>query len=221
MTSNKIKVIITGATGMVGEGVLHECLLSNDVEEVLVIGRRSCGYTHLKLREIVHPNLYDLSPVEDELKGHNACFFCLGMSSVGVKEPEFTKVTYDLTMHFANILSRLNPDMTFCYVSGTGTNENGKLMWQRVKGKTESDLMKLPFKQVYNFRPGVMKPTKGLKNTIPLYKWLGWLLPIINIISPKSVLTLKQVGDAMINVTLKGYEKKILEMRDILALSKS
>jgi hypothetical protein len=143
------------------------------------------------------------------------------MSSVGVKEPEFTKVTYDLTMRFAQTVSKLNSGMTFCYVSGRGTNENGKQMWQRVKGKTETDLTKLSFKQVYNFRPGIMKPTKGLKNTLSLYKWMGWLLPIINIISPKSVLTLKQVGDAMINVTLRGYEKNILEVSDINALSKN
>lgn len=221
MISNKIKVVITGASGMVGEGVLHECLQSNDVEDILVVGRRSCGYTHLKLKEIVHANLYDLSPIEDHLRGYNACFFCLGMSSVGVKEPAFTRVTYDLTMHFATTLSRLNPGMTFCYVSGSGTNEKGRLMWQRVKGKTESDLMNLPFKRVYNFRPGVMKPIQGLKNTLSFYKWVGWLFPIINIISPKSVLTLKQVGDAMINVTMKGYEKKILEVRDISALSKT
>ena len=215
----KLRAIITGASGMVGEGVLHECLQSNDVEEVLVIGRRSCGYTHLKLKEIVHANLYDLSSIEDQLKGYNACFFCLGMSSVGVKEPEFTKVTYDLTMHFASTLSRLNPGMTFCYISGRGTNANGKLMWQRVKGKTENDLVKLPFKQVYNFRPGIIKPTKGLKNTLGLYKWMGWLLPIINTIAPQSVVTLKQIGDAMINGTIKGYEKNILEVKDIIELS--
>jgi hypothetical protein len=164
--------------------------------------------------------MYNLSSIEDQLEDYNACFFCLGMSSVGVKEPEFTKVTYDLTMHFATTLSKLNPEMTFCYVSGRGTNEAGKLMWQRVKGKTESDLMKLSFKQVYNFRPGVIKPTKGLKNILPLYKWMGWMLPIINTISPKSVVTLKQIGDAMINSVNKGYEKKILEVKDILALSK-
>ena len=205
---------------MVGEGVLHECLQSNDVEEVLVIGRRSSGYTHLKLNEIVHKDLYDLSPIEDQLKGYNACFFCLGMSSVGVKEPAFTKVTYDLTMHFAKTLSRLNPDMTFCYISGSGTNENGKLMWQRVKGKTETDLTKLPFKRVFNFRPGIIKPTKGLKNTLSLYKWMGWLLLIIKTFAPKSIVTLKQIGDAMINTVTKGYEKKILEVRDIIALSK-
>lgn len=216
----KINAIITGASGMVGEGVLYECLQSDAVEEVLVIGRRSCGHLHPKLKEIVQANMYDLSSIEEELKGYNACFFCLGMSSVGVKEPEFTKVTYDLTLHFARTLSRLNPEMTFCYVSGQGTNENGKQMWQRVKGKTESDLTKLPFKGAYNFRPGIMKPTKGLKNTLSLYKWMGWLIPIFNTFSPKSILTLKQVGDAMINVTLKGYERNILEVRDINALSK-
>jgi hypothetical protein len=215
----KIKAIITGASGMVGEGVLHECCQRNEVQEVLVVGRRSCGYTHPKIKEIVHSNLYDLSNIEDQLKGYNACYFCLGISSVGVKEPEFTKVTYDLTMRFAQTLSRLNPDMIFCYVSGRGTNENGKQMWQRVKGKTETDLTKLPFKGVYNFRPGIMKPTKGLKNTLSLYKWTGWLIPIINTISPGSVLTLKQVGDAMINVTLKGYDTSILEVRDIDILS--
>jgi len=206
---------------MVGEGVLHECLQSNDVEDILVIGRRSCGYTHLKLKEIVHKNLYDLSSIEGELKGYNACFFCLGMSSVGVKEPEFTKVTYDLTMHFATTLSKLNPDMTFCYISGSGTNENGKLMWQRVKGKTETDLTKLPFKQVYNFRPGIIKPTKGLNNTLSLYKWMGWMLPVIRTIAPRSIVTLKQIGDAMINVTLKGYGKKILEVKDIISAAKN
>lgn len=217
----KIKAVVTGASGMVGEGVLHKCIQRNEVEEVLVVGRKPCGHTHPKLKEIVRANLYDLSDIEDQLKGYNACYFCLGMSSVGVKEPEFTKVTYDLTMRFAQTLSRLNPGMTFCYVSGRGTNESGKQMWQRVKGKTETDLTKLPFKQVFNFRPGIMKPTKGLKNTLSLYKWMGWLLPIINIISPRSVLTLKQVGDAMINVTMRGYEKSILEVKDINALSKS
>ena len=215
----KVKAIITGASGMVGEGVLHECLQHNDVEEVLVIGRRSCGYIHPKLKEIVYPDLYNLSSIEDQLEDYNACFFCLGMSSVGVKEAEFSKVTYDLTMHFATTLSKLNPEMTFCYVSGRGTNETGRLMWQKVKGKTEADLMKLPFRQVYNFRPGIIKPTKGLKNILSLYKWMGWLLPIINTISPKSIVTLKQIGNAMINATTKGYEKKILEVKDIIALS--
>ena len=214
-----INAIITGASGMVGEGVLYECLQHKDVEKILVIGRRSCGYSHPKLKEIVHADMYNLSSIEDQLEDYNACFFCLGMSSVGVKEPEFTKVTYNLTMHFATTLSKLNPEMTFCYISGRGTNENGKMMWQRVKGKTESDLLKLPFRQAYNFRPGIIKPTKGLKNVLSLYKWMGWMLPIINTISPGSVVTLKQIGDAMINVTQRGYEKKILEVKDIISLS--
>ena len=215
----KINAIITGASGMVGEGVLYECLQHKDVEKILVIGRRSCGYSHPKLKEIVHADMYNLSSIEDQLEDYNACFFCLGMSSVGVKEPEFTKVTYNLTMHFATTLSKLNPEMTFCYISGRGTNENGKMMWQRVKGKTESDLLKLPFRQAYNFRPGIIKPTKGLKNVLSLYKWMSWMLPIINTISPGSVVTLKQIGDAMINVTQRGYEKKILEVKDIISLS--
>jgi uncharacterized protein YbjT (DUF2867 family) len=216
----KIKAIITGASGMVGEGVLYECLQHDDVEQVLVVGRRSCGYSHPKLKEIVHTDLYNLSSIEEQLKGYDACFFCLGTSSVGKKEPEFYKITYELTMHFATTLSKLNPEMTFCYISGRGTNEQGKMMWQKVKGKTETDLTKLSFKQVYNFRPGVIKATKGLKHILPLYKWMGWLLPIINTFAPQSVVTLKQIGDAMINATTKGYEKNILEVKDIIALSK-
>ena len=217
----KIKAIITGASGMVGEGVLHECLQHDDVEEILVVGRRSCGYVHPKLKEIVHADMYNLSSIEDQLKGCNACFFCLGTSSVGKKEPEFYKITYELTMHFATTLSKLNPGMTFCYISGRGTDstEKGRLMWARVKGKTENDLMKLSFKQVYNFRPGIINPTKGLKHTLPLYKWLGWMLPIVNTIAPQSVVTLKQIGYAMTNATTKGYEKKILEVKDIIELS--
>jgi len=216
----KIKAIITGASGMVGEGVLYECLQHDDVEQVLVVGRRSCGYSHPKLKELVHADLYNLSSIGEQLKGYDACFFCLGTSSVGKKEPEFNKITYELTMHFATTLSKLNPDMTFCYISGRGTNEQGKMMWQKVKGKTETDLTKLSFKQVYNFRPGVIKATKGLKHILPLYKWMGWLLPIINTIAPQSVVTLKQIGLAMINSVSKGYEKKILEVKDIITLSK-
>lgn len=207
---------------MVGEGVLHECLLHEDVEEVLVLGRRPCGITHPKLKEIIHSNLYDLSPIEEQLKGYNACFFCLGTTSVGKKEPEYHKITYDLTMHVAATLSKQNPDMVFCYVSGTGTDstEKGKLMWARVKGKTENDLMKLPFKKVYNFRPGIMTPTKGLKNTLTFYKYMSWLVPVIKLFAPRSILSLKEVGVAMINAATKGYDKQVLEISDISALSK-
>lgn len=218
----KLKAILTGATGMVGEGVLHECLQHDEIEEVLIVGRKSCGITHPKLKEIIHPDFYNLSAIEDQLKGYNSCFFCLGVSSVGMKEAEFYKPTYTLTMNFATALSKHNPDMTFCYISGAGTDstEKGRVMWARVKGKTENDLMKLSFKKVYNFRPGIIKPTKGLKNTLSFYKYLGWLIPIIKLISPKYICTLKELGLAMINAATKGYEKSILEVKDIPSLSK-
>ncbi|MFI5131111.1 MAG: NAD-dependent epimerase/dehydratase family protein [Chitinophagales bacterium] len=217
----KIKAILTGATGMVGEGVLHECLQHNDVEEVLVVSRRSCGITHPKLREIIHPDFYYLASIENQLTGYNACFFCLGVSSVGMKEPDFYKSTYLLTMNFATTLVNHNPEMTFCYISGAGTDssEKGRMMWARVKGRTENDLMKLPFKKVYNFRPGIIQPTKGLKNTLSFYKYLGWLIPVIRLFSGKSIVKLKELGLAMINASIHGYEKQILEVKDILVLA--
>jgi uncharacterized protein YbjT (DUF2867 family) len=216
----KIKVIVTGATGMVGEGVLHECLLNAAVEEVLVINRKPCGVLHQKLKEIIHSDFFNFSFIENQLTGYDACFFCLGVSSVGMKEDEYTKMTYTLTMHVAETLSRKNNDMVFCYVSGASTDstEKGKLMWARVKGKTENDLMKLLFKKVFNFRPGIIEPTKGLKNTLGFYKYLGWLIPIIRLFSP--VVTLKQIGLAMINAVSKGYERQVLEVKEIFELSK-
>jgi len=222
LSNSKIKVIITGSTGMVGEGVLHECLNDDLVEQVLVINRRSCGVTHPKLKEVIHDNFFDISLIENQLIGYNACFFCLGVSSVGMKEPEFFRLTYTLTMHVAQTLSRLNPAMTFCYISGAGTDstEKGRLMWARVKGKTENDLMKLPFKKVYNFRPGILRPTKGLKNTLSFYKYLGWLLPFFKLLMPKLINSLKQLGIAMINAVDKGYEKQIIEVKDINVLSR-
>lgn len=217
----KIKAIITGASGMVGEGVLHECLLHPDVEEVLVIGRRSAGVIHPKLKEILHSDFYDLSAVKDQLTGYNVCFFCLGVSSVGMKEKEYHKLTYDLTMHMATILANQNPGMTFCYVSGAGTDstEHGKLMWARVKGQTENDLMRLPFKAAYMFRPGFMKPTKGLKNTLKGYMFFAWLYPLLRPLFPNYVSTLQELGLAMINVAIRGYDKPILEVRDIVNLA--
>ncbi len=217
-----IKIILTGATGMVGEGVLYECLQSKKVAAILVVGRKSCGYTHPKLTEVIHRDFFDLSPVQEKLISYDACLFCSGVSSVGKKEPEFHELTYTLTMAVAKLLSQLNPAMTFCYISGAGTDssEKGKTMWARVKGKTENDLTKLPFKAVYNFRPGVLKKTKGLKNTLGFYKWLGWLIPIIKLISPNSVSSLRQLGQAMIHVSVSGYDKNIVEVSDIIALSK-
>jgi hypothetical protein len=217
----KIKAIITGASGMVGEGVLHECLLHPNVEEVLVIGRRSAGVIHPKLKEILHSDFNDLAAVKDQLKGYNACFFCLGVSSLGMKEKEYHRVTYDLTMHMATILADQNPGMTFCYVSGAGTDstEHGSLMWARVKGQTENDLMRLPFKAAYMFRPGFMKPTKGLKNTLKGYMFFAWLYPVLRPLFPNFVSTLQEVGLAMINAATHGYEKQVLEVKDIVKLA--
>lgn len=218
----KLNVILTGATGMVGEGVLHECLQHADVEKILIINRKPTGLVHPKLKEIIHTDFFDLSSIEDQLKGYNACLFCLGVSSVGMKEAEFTKFTYTLTMRVATTLAKHNPQMTFCYISGSGTDssEKGKLMWARVKGKAENDLAKLAFRKTYAFRPGIIKPTKGLKNTLPVYKYLGWLFPFISLLAGKSICTLQELGLAMINASSKGYEKSILEIKDILILSK-
>jgi hypothetical protein len=214
-------VIITGVTGMVGEGVLHECLLSPDVEKVLVVSRRPCGVQDPKLKEIVHEDFFDLSSIESQLGGYNACFFCLGVSSVGMKKADYEKMTYDLTMGFAKTLARQNPDMQFCYISGAGTDstEKGKLHWARVKGKTENDLQKLGFSQTYLFRPGILKPTKGLKNTLGFYKWLGWTMPLFETLLPSSVCSLAQLGKAMIHVVSRGYEKNILDVKDIKRLN--
>lgn len=220
--NNNIRAIITGVTGMVGEGVLHECLNHPKVESVLIINRRPSGFTHPKLKEIVHADLSDISSLQNELTGYNACYFCLGVSSVGMKEPEYTKLTYTLTLNFAKTLVKVNRDVTFCYVSGAGTDstEKGRSMWARVKGKTENDLMKLPFKQVFAFRPGGMKPTPGLKNTLPYYKYFIWLYPVLRKLFPGTVSTLAEVGQSMINVTLYGYTKEVLEVLDIVAVAK-
>jgi uncharacterized protein YbjT (DUF2867 family) len=221
ISNMKVSPIITGGTGMVGEGVLHECLLHPDVDKVLVINRKPCGVSHPKLKEIIHTNFHDLKPIASQLSGYNACFFCLGVTSVGKKEPEYHHLTYDLTMHVATILSGLNPDMTFCYVSGAGTDSTeSKSMWARVKGKTENHLMRLPFKKAYMFRPGLMQPTKGLKNTLKVYKYLNWLVPTLRFLFPSFVSSLREVGLAMIHTVTKDYPKQILEVKDIVALAK-
>jgi len=213
----KIKAIIFGATGMVGEGVLHVCLNHFNVDSVLVIGRRPCNVKHEKLKEIIHDDFFDFTRIEDRLKGYNACYFCLGVSSVGMKEKDYSRVTYDLTMQAAATLSKLNADMTFCYVSGAGTDstEKGHLMWARVKGKTENNLIKLPFRAVYMFRPGFIKPIKGLKNAYAFSGVLGSMYPVWKVLFPRYVCTLEEIGAAMINVSARGYPKKILENKDI------
>ena len=220
-SDKKLRVIVTGATGMVGEGVLHECLLSDKVAEVLIINRRPSEVTHPKLKEIIHADFYDLSTIEDQLNDYDACYFCLGVSSVGMKEPEYTQKTYTLTLHVAETLAKHNQAMTFCYVSGKGTDstEKGSSMWARVKGKTENDLMKLGFKQVFAFRPGYMHPTKGLKRVLPAVKYLSWLYPLFRVIFPNGTNTLKDVGLAMINITIHGYNKSIIDPNDIEVLA--
>jgi uncharacterized protein YbjT (DUF2867 family) len=217
-----LSVIITGASGMVGEGVLHECLHHPQIDRVLVIGRRPCGTMHPKMTEVLHSNFFDLSPIANQLKGYSACYFCLGVSSVGLDEAAYHRLTYDLTIHAAETMLAANPGMTFCYVSGAATDgtEKGKIMWARVKGKTENKVLSMGFGKAFAFRPGIMKPTPGLKNTLKLYYWFGWLYPIIKLISPNTASTLVVVGQAMINVTLNGYDKSVLEVRDIIAAGK-
>jgi len=219
----KIRAIITGTTGMVGEGVLHECLLHPDVEHVLVINRKPCGVSHPKLKEIIHSDFYNLSSIENQLTDYNACFFCLGVTSVGLKEEQYHRLTYDLTVHVAETLSTLNKNMTFCYVSGAGTDstEKGKSMWARVKGATENKLMRLSFRKAYMFRPGYMHPTKGLKNTLKYYRAFSWMYPVLRALFPNFVSTLQELGLAMINTVNKGYDKSILEVKDIVKLAKA
>ncbi|MDR3609400.1 MAG: epimerase [Ignavibacteriaceae bacterium] len=213
----KIKAIIFGATGMVGEGVLLKALEHPNVESILVVGRRPCGRKDPKLKEIIHNDFYDYSPIKDKLSGYNACFFCLGVSSVGMKEKDYYRVTYDLTIQAATVLSNLNPDMTFCYVSGAGTDssENGKLMWARVKGKTENDLLKLPFKAAYMFRPGFMKPVDGQRNIKSIFKVVKFLYPVFKSVFPNGGCRLEDLGSAMIRVSNTGFSKHILDNRDI------
>lgn len=223
MEGNKqIRAIITGATGMVGEGVLYECLLDPRVEKILLLSRGPSGYTHPKLQEIIHPDFWDITPIADQLTDYNACFFCLGVSSIGMKETPYTYLTHTLTLHVAGILSKQNPDMTFCYVSGAGTDstEKGRSMWARVKGRTENDLLRLPFKQTFAFRPGYMHPTKGLKNVHPYYKYLAWLYPIGRLLFPGAFCALRELGRAMINVAQHGNDKVILGSRDIIRRGK-
>lgn len=213
----QLKVIVTGATGMVGEGVMHECLLHPSVTEVLIIVRKATGVTHPKLKEIVHKDFYNIEPIRNQLTGYDACFFCLGISSLGMNESDYSRVTYTLTMHVAGVLVQQNPAMTFCYISGAGTDssEKGRLMWARVKGKTENDLRQIGFAQEYNFRPAIISPTKGLKNTLSFYKWLGWMIPILRMVAPNSLTSLKNLGIAMIHTAQDGYSKNILEVKDI------
>jgi uncharacterized protein YbjT (DUF2867 family) len=213
-----IKVIITGATGMVGEGVLFECLKNEKVAEVLIVSRRHYEMQHPKLTELLVPDFFKMDAVAGQLNGYDACFFCAGVSSVGKNEEQFTHLTYDTTLAFAKSLLKVNPAMVFTYVSGakTDSSETSRMMWARVKGKTENDLAKLGFKAEYNFRPGIMQPFPQQKNWKAAVKFL---VRIVKFLAPKSVLTLRQVGRAMINTVTIGYSKNVLEVSDIQILA--
>jgi hypothetical protein len=214
-----MRVILFGATGMVGQSVLRECLLDDEVYEVLTIGRKRTSQQHQKLTEIELENVADLSSIESEVTGFDACFFCLGVSSQGMKEAEFKKITYDLTLSVARTLSRLNPNMTFIYVSGSGTDssEKGRAMWARVKGKTENDLLQLPFRAAYMFRPGMIIPMHGVKSKTKWYQLLYDALKPLNSLLMKLsiVITSEQLGKAMIQVAKHGHTSSILESSEL------
>ena len=212
-----MKVIITGASGMAGEGVLQECLSNEQIEKVVVVGRKPCGYVHEKLEEIIHSDFNDITSIIAKLSGFDACFFCAGVSSIGMKEDAYYKVTYTLTINFAKQLSVVNPQMTFCYISGTGTDstEKGKSMWARVKGKTENDLKKLPFKAVYNFRPAALKTTPGAKNFSKFLKAIEILYPLFKLFNSPYYIPLATVARAMIQVSKNGYSSSVPEVADI------
>lgn len=214
-----MKVIIFGATGMVGQSVLRESLLNDEVKEVVTIGRKRTNAMHEKLNEIELANVADLSPVEEKITGFDTCFFCLGVSSSGMKEEEYTKVTYDLTISAAKTLAKLNPGMTFIYVSGSGTDstESGRTMWARVKGRTENELLRLPFKAAYMFRPGFIIPANGVKSKTKLYQLMYDVMKPFNPLLKKfgSVITSEQLGRAMVRVGKEGYSHSVIEGADL------
>lgn len=219
-------VIITGATGMVGKGVLLECLDHDSIGNVLVIGRNSLEMKHPKLKELIHKDFTNFSNVSDQLVGYNACFFCLGISSQGLKKEDYIRITYDFTLSLAKTLYAINPEMTFNYVSGEGTDsvEKSRMFWARVKGKTENDLLNLGFKQAFMFRPGVIIPLRGIKSRTKsyqfMYDYFTWLVKAIKAIAPNAVVDTTQIGLAMINSVIRGYSKHILKPKDIIILSK-
>jgi uncharacterized protein YbjT (DUF2867 family) len=216
-----MQALIFGATGMVGQSVLRECLLDPTVERVLTVGRSATGQEHPKLRELVHHDLFDYSAIESELAGYDACFFCLGITSSGMSEEAYHRVTYDLALAAATTLARLNPQMTFVFISGAGTDstERGRVMWARVKGKTENALLRLPFKGAYMFRPGVIQPMHGIRSRTKLYQSLYTvmkpLLPLLKRLLPRYVTTTEQLGRAMIVVARDGWTRPVLESGDI------
>ena len=222
-----MKVILFGATGMVGQGVLRECLVDPGVERVLVVGRSPTGQRDAKLHEILHDNFFDFSAIESALTGHDACFFCLGVSSVGMDAERYRHLTYDLTMAAATTLAKLNPEMVFTYVTGRGTDttEQGPRMWARVKGKTENDLLGLPFKAAYMFRPGAIQRRHGVRSKTRAYRIayavLGPLIVLLRVVAPGSVTTTERVGRAMLRVAREGAPERWLGTRQINRLGEA
>jgi uncharacterized protein YbjT (DUF2867 family) len=216
-----MNVLIFGATGMVGQGVLRECLVDPAVQRVQAIGRTPTGVQNAKLREIVHQDAWHYADIENDLSGFDACFFCLGVTSSGMKEEAYARVTYDITMAAAETLCQLNPQMTFIFVSGAGTDssEQGRAMWARVKGRTENALLQLPFAAAYMFRPGVIEPVHGARSKTASYRVLYTLtkplLPVLRWAFPDYVLTTQQIGLAMLVVARHGFSKRVLESKDI------
>ncbi|WP_258103608.1 NAD-dependent epimerase/dehydratase family protein [Marinoscillum sp. MHG1-6] len=221
-----MKAIITGATGMVGMGVLLECLDHPEITQVLTIGRSKVNLGHPKLKQVEHMDFSDFSTIKDQLAGYDAAYLCMGISAAGLNEAQYTKITYDYTLALAKELVALNPQMTCIYVSGEGTDssEKGRIMWARVKGKTENDIINLDFKQAFAFRPGAILPLRGIKSKTKLYQtmydYLSWLLRLIKKVSPNSVVNTTEIGLSMINLTLKGYDKKVIRPKDILITAK-
>ena len=216
-TCGQHTLLITGASGMVGEGVLHVALQDPSITRVVVLGRRPCGYTHPKLTEILHPDLMDISPIADQLTGIDSCAFCLGVSSVGKSEAEYTSLTHTLTMGIATVLGQRNPGIRFLYISGVGTDrtENGRSMWARVKGRTENDLLKLGSIEAYGVRPGYLHPIPGLKHALPYYRYVTWMYPILSVLVPGSASTLEQLAKIMLNVARKGHGSDIITVADM------
>jgi uncharacterized protein YbjT (DUF2867 family) len=216
-----MNVLIVGATGMIGQAALRECLLDDGVASVLTLGRSAVQQSHRKLRQIVHADLFTLAPIEDQLTDLDACFFCLGASAVGMSEAEYTRVTYDLTLSVAETLARLDPGMTFVYVSGAGTDstEQGRTMWARVKGRTENALLRLPFRSAYMMRPGAIVPMHGIKSRTTLYRVFYSVLtpitPVLGRLFPKYVTTSERVAKAMLRLARSGFRSPVLENLDI------
>jgi uncharacterized protein YbjT (DUF2867 family) len=217
-----MKVIVTGATGMVGKGVLLECLEDSAVTEVVSISRRTLGLEHAKLKEILHSDFSNFEAIKDQLSEFDAAFLCMGVSAAGMDEAEYSKLTYDFTMSLANTLYEMSPNLTLTYTSGQGTDstEKGKTMWARVKGKLENDLLALGFKGAYMFRPGVIIPLRGIRSGTKLYQffydYLLWLIKLMKLVFPNSIVNTTQLGISMIQVAKEGYAQNILDPIDIL-----